>query len=90
MWKKTDISVSSLGFLTFFISRFITVSFLLDCTDGFKIITQQECIPVGCVPPAQRPYLPGPGGGGGRGKIIDSKENFIERNSGKKNLKKKI
>ena len=23
---------------------------------------QQECIPVGCVPPARRPYLPGPGG----------------------------
>ena len=22
----------------------------------------QECIPVGCVPPARRPYLPGPGG----------------------------
>ena len=26
---------------------------------------RQECIPVGCVPPARRPYLPGPGGGGG-------------------------
>ena len=25
---------------------------------------KQECIPVGCVPPARRPYLPGPGGGG--------------------------
>ena len=25
----------------------------------------QECIPVGCVPPARRPYLPGPAGGGG-------------------------
>ena len=24
---------------------------------------KQECIPVGCVPPARRPYLPGPGGG---------------------------
>ena len=25
--------------------------------------TKQECIPVGCVPPMLRPYLPGPGGG---------------------------
>ena len=24
---------------------------------------KQECIPVGCVPPARRPYLPGPGRG---------------------------
>ena len=26
--------------------------------------SEQECIPVGCVPPAYRPYLPGPGAGG--------------------------
>ena len=26
---------------------------------------EQECIPVGCVPPAHGLYLPGPGGGGG-------------------------
>ena len=25
---------------------------------------KQECIPVGCVPPARTPYLPGRGGGG--------------------------
>ena len=29
----------------------------------FDRTVKQECIPVGCVPPAHRPYLPGPGGG---------------------------
>ena len=28
-----------------------------------KNFFEQECIPVGCVPPARRLYLPGPGGG---------------------------
>ena len=32
-------------------------------------LIKQECIPVGCVPPAHRLYLPGPGAGG-RGDII--------------------
>ena len=31
----------------------------------FSQKSKQECIPVGCVPPARRPYLPGPGGGRG-------------------------
>ena len=43
------------------------------CCMGFNAsvhMVQQECIPVGCVLPAHRLYLPGPGGGGGRGDII--------------------
>ena len=36
-------------------------------------LLNQECIPVGCVPPARRPYLPGPGGSrvylGPRGRV---------------------
>ena len=35
----------------------------------FEVYTKQECIPVGCVPAARRPYagvcFPGGGGGGG-------------------------
>ena len=34
-----------------------------------KMTTKQECTPVGCVPPARRPYLPGAGGVPGRGGV---------------------
>ena len=36
----------------------------LTTVSDLMLVHKQECIPVGCVPPARRPYLPGPGGGG--------------------------
>ena len=37
--------------------------FLVSLTISLKTASKQESIPVGCVPPTRRPYLPGPGGG---------------------------
>ena len=63
---QTTLLLSTLSKLPSFFTLWRSALFCQTCNVKFNIKMKkhgnQECIPVGCVPPVHRLYLPGPGG----------------------------